>query len=53
MDARIQARMAGEEDVIGPFVYGRGREYMEQASINKDMLESRRKFIEFCQINTT
>ena len=50
-NARIQGRRAGEEDVIGAEVFGRGNEYLEEYNINQEMLDNRQRFIEFCQVN--
>ena len=51
VDARIQVSMEGEEDIIMPFVYCRGGEYIEQNNTNQDMLGSNQNVGESCHVN--
>ena len=45
-DARLHYRLESEEDVIGPNIFGKGKEYVQQQSNNT--IESRDQFVQFC-----
>ena len=49
MNAKIQIREEDEKDIIGPHVYGRGRNALQTA--NEDTIENRYLLLDFCRAN--
>ena len=49
MNARLHYRFHSEENVLGPHIFGRGREYLN--SVSDATLENRYLFMTFCQQN--
>ena len=49
MNARLHYRFHSEENVLGPHMFGRGREYLN--SVSDATLENRYLFMTFCQQN--
>ena len=48
-NARIHHRYDSELDIMGPNIFGRGREYLERVSLNTK--ENRDLLVDFCRAN--